>query len=472
MLYRKKINDLIILRKETGTIESWSKTTANIYRKYYFFDVQNPDAVIKGRQKPRVIERGPYVYREVKETVNMQLHGESKLSYSPITYLYFEPDLSSGSESDIITFVNIPAAAMIDKAIKEQKRFSGSINFGFLSLNGILDYLSVKLFLKRTVGQFIHGYDDQLLQFGKVILPKIITSEKFSLLNGENGTIKENFTVMTGADDVSNLGKIVEWNGLKKLNIWDTDKANEISGNDPTLFTPFRKRSDILKIFSSTLGRSLILNYEKDEYVNDILSYKFSLQKDIFYNASVNPENDGYDYEEMGNGVHCLGRMIAGAPTYISLPHFLNADQKFINGINGLEQDVDKHDFTLNLEPITSAPVGGKGRLQINVYLNGNKNIYLAKNVKNVMLPVFWIEMTFNHHPDTINLLSQAVKIFHLLSLIPFIIVCAGCLCSMCAAFILFVIYLKNKNEKDKAEKKNVKYSEVNVKINDKKVQI
>lgn len=74
--------------------------------------------------------------------------------------------------------------AMIDKAIKEQKRFSGSINFGFLSLNGILDYLSVKLFLKRTVGQFIHGYDDQLLQFGKVILPKIITSEKFSLLNG------------------------------------------------------------------------------------------------------------------------------------------------------------------------------------------------------------------------------------------------------------------------------------------------
>ena len=44
-------------------------------------------------------------------------------------------------------------------------------------------------------------------------------------------------------------------NKKRKLNIWDTDKANEISGNDPTLFTPFRKRSDILKIFSSTLGR-------------------------------------------------------------------------------------------------------------------------------------------------------------------------------------------------------------------------
>lgn len=75
--------------------------------------------------------------------------------------------------------------------------------------------MNVELFLKRSVGQIIRGYQDQILQFGKAALPKLITSDEFSILNGENDTIKENFTIMTGVDDINNLGKIVAWNGLK-----------------------------------------------------------------------------------------------------------------------------------------------------------------------------------------------------------------------------------------------------------------
>lgn len=84
-----------------------------------------------------------------------------------------------------------------------------------MAINGILDILNVDLFLKRSIGLLIRGYPDQILQFGKAALPKLITSDKFSLLNGENDTIKENFTIMTGVDDIKNLGKMVAWNGLK-----------------------------------------------------------------------------------------------------------------------------------------------------------------------------------------------------------------------------------------------------------------
>ncbi len=164
-------------------MKKWSTSNAIILRKFYFFDVKNPNEILKGA-KPELIERGPYVYRENKRNINITFQGDNLLTFSQINTLYFEPSLSVGSENDMLTFLNIPAAAMIDKAIREHKQFTGKINFGYLALNGILDYLQVQLFLTKTVGQFITGYDDQLLEFGHSILPEVITSDKFSLLNG------------------------------------------------------------------------------------------------------------------------------------------------------------------------------------------------------------------------------------------------------------------------------------------------
>ena len=75
---------------------------------------------------------------------------------------------------------------MIDKAIKEQAGYDndGHINFGFVALNGIIEYLAVRIFLRRSVGEFVRGYEDQLLSFGNAITPNMIPTNKFSLLNG------------------------------------------------------------------------------------------------------------------------------------------------------------------------------------------------------------------------------------------------------------------------------------------------
>ena len=78
-----------------------------IYRKYYLFSVKNPTEVQKGLEKPQLIEYGPYVYREILEKKNLHFTDDDKLTYYPVSTLYFEPSLSNGSESDLITFVNI-----------------------------------------------------------------------------------------------------------------------------------------------------------------------------------------------------------------------------------------------------------------------------------------------------------------------------------------------------------------------------
>jgi hypothetical protein len=42
----------------------------------------------------------------------------------------------------------------------------------------------------------------------------------------------------------------------------------------------------------------------------------------------------------------------SGAPGYISMPHFLNADEKFVKSVNGLEPDKNLHNFLINFEPV------------------------------------------------------------------------------------------------------------------------
>lgn len=46
---------------------------------------------------------------EVCEKRNVVFFGQELFSFNPVVTLYFEPSLSNGTESDPITFLNIPA---------------------------------------------------------------------------------------------------------------------------------------------------------------------------------------------------------------------------------------------------------------------------------------------------------------------------------------------------------------------------
>jgi hypothetical protein len=69
--------------------------------------------VEQGLDKPFLVERGPYVYSEVWEKRNIKFLGYEYVSYTPVVTLHFEEALSVGSESDNITFLNVPAMVII-----------------------------------------------------------------------------------------------------------------------------------------------------------------------------------------------------------------------------------------------------------------------------------------------------------------------------------------------------------------------
>ena len=99
----------LVIEPDSVAFNIWKDPPAKIYRKYFLWDVTNPDEVQAGREKPNLVERGPYVFVEKWAKVNIQFLGTNFVSYSPTQTIYFDADLSNGDLSDPITFLNVPA---------------------------------------------------------------------------------------------------------------------------------------------------------------------------------------------------------------------------------------------------------------------------------------------------------------------------------------------------------------------------
>ena len=51
-------------------------------------------------------------------------------------------------------------------------------------VDDLLRLLNTKLFITKTVGELISGYQDPLMALAKMFLPEVIKDDKFSLING------------------------------------------------------------------------------------------------------------------------------------------------------------------------------------------------------------------------------------------------------------------------------------------------
>jgi scavenger receptor class B protein 1 len=110
-IIKNQIYQNLVLTENSTAFKFWTNPPATVYRKYYFFNVVNAKEVLKGK-KPNLVQCGPYIYREVLEKKNIVFNGKNYVSFNPIVTLYFEPDLSNGTENDIITFLNVPAVVI------------------------------------------------------------------------------------------------------------------------------------------------------------------------------------------------------------------------------------------------------------------------------------------------------------------------------------------------------------------------
>ncbi|XP_070610766.1 platelet glycoprotein 4 isoform X2 [Erythrolamprus reginae] len=108
LLIEDAVKKEAVLEHGTTAYDNWIVPESPVYRQFWFFDVQNPEEVMKNGSAPILEQKGPYTYRtryEPKE--NITEHDDATLSYLLPNVAVFQPDMSNGSESDSITTVNL-----------------------------------------------------------------------------------------------------------------------------------------------------------------------------------------------------------------------------------------------------------------------------------------------------------------------------------------------------------------------------
>jgi lysosome membrane protein 2 len=139
----------------------------------------------------------------------------------------------------------------------------------------------------------------------------------------------------------------------------------------------------------------------------------------------------------------------ADAPIVGTLPHFLNADEKYGLMVDGLEPKEEKHNIFLDVEPRTGAPLNGGKRLQFNMFLKKidriseiwKKNLLkfqltfnlfsaLTDNFKNPRLfPVLWVEESIELNDELVGMIkSDLINVLLLVDILQWTFVGIGAL--------------------------------------------
>jgi len=193
----------------------------------------------------------------------------------------------------------------------------------------------------------------------------------------------------TGVENISNICQFVKFNGKKSLGIWGSDKANEVSGADGTMFRPFINDDEPLAVFLDTLFRRVTISYAGDDYVRGIRMKRYILDKKNIVNSSVDPDY----YLNAPAGLLNLTKALNDTPIFVSKPFFLDADPYYASMVDFTNGKANStlHETFIDVEPITGITFNAMKRVQINTLVKNSLIMY--PKINTTIFPVFWFQI-------------------------------------------------------------------------------
>lgn len=425
---------------------------------YFFFNVTNPDDFLVGA-KPIVSQVGPYTYREyrAKENVTFVDNGTRVSAYQPKTFVFL-PERSVGDpDDDMITTINIPAVAVMNK-VKDSFWKSSMVSVWMNSLQ-------VGMFMTRSVNELLWGFKDPLLSRIHPINPEI--DEYFGLMYKKNGSNDGEFVYHTGEADFMDYGRVATFKGESKLSLWTSEQSNMINGTDGSAFHPLLSKTERLYIFSPDLCRSIFMEFEKDVKVKGLPAYRFTPPRDVLASKEENPANEGFcvsPKECLGTGLLKVSVCRKGAPVVTSFPHFYLGDEKYSNAIVGLDPVREHHQTYLDLNPTTGVPIRASKRAQINILINRISGFPKTKSLNETIFPVMFINETVVIDDVSAAKLHKLLLMVSLVSNFPLVLVGLGAI-----LLLVFIGLIVCECKQKKSTKEDTSYSPVSNKEADEK---
>ena len=94
-------------------------------------------------------------------------------------------------------------------------------------------------------------------------------------------------------------------------------------------------------------------------------------------------KEEGFDCFKSGvlNMAPCKTRpdLPKGAPIALSYPHFYQADPQYLNAVEGLRPNKEKHQFYVDISPEFGFPLAIRPRFQLNVVIKRDEDIDIMR---------------------------------------------------------------------------------------------
>jgi len=391
---RSIILSKLTLSRTSDTFYIWEDPPISPHLKVYFWNFTNPEAFFLGLERPKLVEVGPYTYRQKWLKQNVTWHEEEgTISFRTRKIFSFSPSdscVGCNDMTDKITTLNVPA-------ISAYYQMRESYWTGFL-LTGMINTLGYDMWTTKVAHELLWGHQETLFEVAKYTMPSPPPFQKFGFFLTKNTSREEElgmYTMYTGQGDPYKLANIAAFNNKTFLDRWNDTECDRVHGSDGASFNPYIQKHDTLWFFNDQLCRTMPLVFDQQLIKEGLPGYRFKPREDVFMSPERFPEQNACfagDGKVLGDGVFDVTTCQFEAPIVLSWPHFLHAEEKFQEGVQGLKPDEEKHSFYFDIQPITGTTLSAKARIQINVMVRNNSMYPALEKVKSTVVPVLWFE--------------------------------------------------------------------------------
>ncbi|KAF2886543.1 hypothetical protein ILUMI_19630, partial [Ignelater luminosus] len=155
--------------------------------------------------------------------------------------------------------------------------------------------------------------------------------------------------------------------------------------------------------------------------------------------GTLNPENVCQCAGEcIPSGMVNLSSCRYGLPLFASLPHFYGADPVYLDSVEGLHPDREKHETFVIVEPHTSILLNASLAVQLNILVHPVEHISIFDQVPKLFFPLLWAR-EIAVLPDTVAVLLR------LYLLIPYIIIGISTIFISLGLYLLFYTIIRSK---------------------------
>jgi scavenger receptor class B, member 1 len=202
------------------------------------------------------------------------------------------------------------------------------------------------------------GYEDNLVSMIKA-MPMLAEGDAppfdrvgFFYMRNNSAELTGYYNVETGANDVRNTGMMRNWNFKNHTPFFEGD-CGVVNGSGGEFYSQKLTEESKLLMFSPDMCRSIAFDFTEEVNIHGIKALKYSSGERAVDNGTMFPETACFSPGiAVPSGVLNISACRYGAPVFMSFPHFYKADPYYVNQVDGMQPDKDKHEFYLTLEPV------------------------------------------------------------------------------------------------------------------------